>query len=243
MSNSSTRELYVTPAQRIETYPIDRSVKHLIIDGNVFVEDLLLDYRRCRTLENILSTAKSLTILHLTRSACYFENAIEMEVFFHAMLDMRAVKRISITKFTLPDSRYPPDTPVCVTTYGRIPIRKFHVDTTHGASLSFLLNCFEPQKLSLSWCEFVDYLPECDRLSLSRITPSEGLLDILVEWNGSELTIDNCSFLDKDFVRELKRVMVDTDEPIWPNAKVLFVGYSYTVCQRIYEMVDLRSQL
>jgi hypothetical protein len=167
-----------------------------------------------------------------------------MEFFIHAMVDMRAAKRISITQFTLPNSNYPPYTPACIRTYGRICVPELVVNDTHGPSLSFFLTCFDLQELYLGGCSSIEDLPNCDRLTLGRIPPQlEGFLDVLAGWEGPELIIDSCAFLDEDFVRELRRVMVDADKRIWPHAKVFFFGCSYAVRRRLYELQDLRSQL
>ena len=78
---------------------------------------------------------------------------------------------------------------------------------------------------------------------LRRIQAFHRFFNVLVGWDGEELTIDSCPFLNEAFVKRLRRVMVDSGEALWPGANIYFDGYGYGVWRRLDEFLDLRWQL
>ncbi|TEB37064.1 hypothetical protein FA13DRAFT_1787317 [Coprinellus micaceus] len=233
--------LNVTRRARILEYPVYRTLTHLAIDGIVFIEDLV-GASRGVSLRTALTSVRYLTLNQLTECAFTFRDASVLDTFFQSICSMNRLKRLTLSHFALPDSNHPPDVPACLAD-SPIPIERLNIHHTHGESLSFLFECFEPKNLSIDSCWFIRHLPDCNELTLSHIQTFDGFFGVLVGWDGRKLTFDSCPFLNELFVERLRGVMVGAEEAVWPGVNLFFHGYGYEVWRRIEEFQDLRWRL
>ncbi|TEB21546.1 hypothetical protein FA13DRAFT_1799758 [Coprinellus micaceus] len=218
---SCQSRLNVTRRERLLEYPIDGTLTRLAIDG---------------------ISVKYLTLRHITECAFALRDTRVLDNFFQSIRSMSRLKRLTLSHFALPDPNHPPDVPACLAN-SPIPIERFDIDHTHGESLSFLFECFEPENLFIDSCWFIRHLPDCNELTLSHIQAFDRFFGVLLGWDGRRLTIDSCPFLDEKFVKRLRGVMIDTEKAIWPGVNVFFHGYGYQVWRRIEEFQDLRWRL
>lgn len=156
----------------------------------------------------------------------------------HFLRSLSHLRRLEVSDFVVASPNLPPRAP------NRPPlhIKRVAITNTHATSLSWLFDCIETHELTLDSCWFVEEFPDCSRLELHNIQPFEGLLDALLEWDGDQLIIDTCPFLDEGCVGRLIQCMEDSQEPVWRYSRVSFDGYPYAMRVRIHEFSDVRSQ-
>ena len=177
---SSESKLIVPRYQR--AYPVDRTLTHLTIDGTVFINHLL-DPSRAIPFQTALGSVKSLTLRHLTTCAFTFRDTGVLDVFFRSIRSMNRLEHLTLDHFTLPDPNHPPELPASLAP-SPIHIKCLAIRHTHGESLSFLFECFEPDNLLLESCWFIRHLPDCDKLVLRHIQAFHRFFDVLVGWDG-----------------------------------------------------------
>jgi hypothetical protein len=129
-----------------------------------------------------------------------------LDIFLGAIQSMTSLENLAIENFILPTPDFTPLPQICLSR-GPIPIDTLCIQNTHGSSLSFLLEPFEPDELTLDSRWFIPHLPDCDRLTLRRIQTFVGFVEVLAGWDGDELVIDSCPFFDERFVGEWRQLM------------------------------------
>jgi hypothetical protein len=227
-------EFIITRSQRAHRYPTDGLISRLKIDGIVLIEDLLEPSHR-GSLLLALSRVIALEICLLAECAWMFRDPFTLDTFFAAIQRMGLLQRLTIEGFSLHAPYAPPLLPICLFR-SPIPIDSLTIHDTHGASLHFLLDCFEPDDTILDSCWFITNLPDCDRLTLLQIQSFAGFADVLVGWDGDELVIDSCSFLDERFIGELEMVVAVTGEPLWQDVDVELRGHGDATSRNIQEL-------
>ncbi|KAJ3535342.1 hypothetical protein NMY22_g6539 [Coprinellus aureogranulatus] len=237
MASSS---LVVSRLHRLHPFSADRNIRNLSIDGAVLQDELSSASAFQATVRSSASLT-SLTIGGLGECAWRMTDNI-LPYFFQFLQSLPRLRHLTINDFVLQVPNSPPPIPPCVAE-SPVSVRKLTVTNCHSTSLSFLLDCLEPSELTLEACWFIESLPMCDRLELCDVQPFEGLMERLLEWDGDELTIDSCPFISEGVISRLIHRMEETENAVWPGARLSFEGYPYAVRRGINEMLDIRSRM
>ncbi|KAJ3537596.1 hypothetical protein NMY22_g5529 [Coprinellus aureogranulatus] len=237
MASSS---LVVSRHHPFHPFSVNQNLRSLAIDGAVLLDQLS---SASAFQETVLSSANltSLTIGGLGECAWRMTDNV-LPYFFQFLQSLPRLRSLAINDFVLQVPNSPPPIPPCVAD-SPVSVRKLTVTNCHSTSLSFLLDCLEPSELTLEACWFIESLPICDRLELCDVHPFDGLVERLLEWDGDELIIDSCPFIEEGVISRLIHRMEETQNAAWPGARLSFEGYPYAVRRRINEMLDIRSRM
>lgn len=219
--------------------PVDATFSSLAIDGSTLL-DHLTDPLLSRRFRSACADIDTLTISFAGCGARLTVAALDKVLRF--LNALRKLRRLEIRNFVRANPGAPSTRPACL---GRSPpsIKKLTIARTHSSCLTFLLNCIEAFEVALESCLWIERLPECSRLELFDIQPFEELMEILLKWDGNDLTIDACPFLNEGFIYELLQRVTSTKKAPWPAAHICFDDYPYEVERRLHELLDVRSQL
>lgn len=230
--------LVITTADPFLLYPRYGILRILTIDAVVLLADIL-DPARSGPLYLALANVTYLSIARASDASSTLIDGV-LQQFFDFLKGLMHLRTLRIEDFVLPNSSHPPDS----LHHSPLSIRDLEVSNTDDSSLAFLLNSIRPQSLFLNSCARIHALPICASLTLQDINACSGLGDVLWRWNGRHLTIDSCSFLNEFFVEKLIQRMRAADRPLWPDVQqVSFEGCSAAVEGKMYELLDLRSQM
>lgn len=219
--------------------PSPGPITQLNIDGNTLL-DTLSNQQASVALYLSSSNISTLSIVDMAGCSSRLEQQV-LDRLFEFLQSLTKLCRLSISGFTLGPAAT--TLPACLWNLP-ISVTEVTVTSTHGASLSYLLQCLNPRELRLASCWFVQDLPTCAALTLDRIHSFDGFAKVLSGWDGGRLHIEDSPFLDEGFVQDLRRRMEEDGKPIWPHTNgVSYEGCSLEVRIKMAELLDVRAQL
>jgi hypothetical protein len=218
--------------------PAPGSLTVLSIDADTLLDNLLDQQLSA----DLYISSSNLTVLSIGSMAGCSSKLTEglLNKLFEFLQSLTKLTRLSISGFTLGGASTTLPTRLWASP---IFISEVTVANTHGASLSYLLQCIQPRELRLVSCWFIQNLPSCERLTLTQVQPFDGFSEVLSTWDGDRLHIEHSPFFDEVFVQDLCRRMEESEQPIWPRVCVSHDGCSLALRIKMVDFLVIRSRL
>lgn len=236
MSNST---LVLSRFSSFQHIPATATFSSVSFDGPVLLDHLRLPHLS-RRLHSFCTNVDSLNVSFAGCGARMTDNALA--ALFEFLSSIQTLRRLEIRNFVLSNPSRRPHVPMCLN-YSPLRVRNLTIAHTESTSLAFLLGCIEAHDVALESCLWIERFPDCARLELYNIQPSEELAEVLMEWDGDALVVDSCPFVSEAFVHGLLQRMTATQEALWPSARLSFGDYPYDLKRRLIEFLDVRSRL